>query len=72
LIREAEFAESRKDFSHKLTIGLKEANESIYWLELLFATDYINKKMFDSMIKDGTEILKMLIASVKTTKSKVS
>ena len=72
LIREAEFAESRKDFSHKLTVGLKEANESIYWLELLFATDYINKKMFDSMIKDGTEILKMLIASVKTTKSKVS
>ena len=32
LIREAEHAESRKDFIHKLTIGLKEANESIYWL----------------------------------------
>ena len=70
LIREAEHAESRKDFSHKLTIGLKEANESIYWLELLFATDYINKKIFDSMIKDSTELLKMLIASVKTIKNK--
>jgi four helix bundle protein len=70
LIREAEHAESRKDFSHKLNIGLKEANESIYWLELLFAMDYINKKMFDSMVKDATELLKMLIASVKTTKSR--
>lgn len=70
LIREAEHAESRKDFSHKLSIGLKEANESAYWLELLYTTEYINKKMFDSMIKDATELLKMLIASVKTTKSR--
>ena len=69
LIREAEFAESRKDFMHKLYIGLKEANESVYWLELLYATGYINKKMFDSMINDATELLKMLIASVKTIKT---
>ncbi|MEP6700293.1 MAG: four helix bundle protein [Bacteroidota bacterium] len=68
LVREAEFAESRKDFAHKLNIGLKEANESVYWLELLYATEYINKRMFESMIKDGTELLKMLISSVKTTK----
>lgn len=58
LIREAEFAESRKDFMHKLNIGLKEANESVYWLQLLDATEFINKKMFDSMIKDATELLK--------------
>jgi four helix bundle protein len=70
LIREAEFAESRKDFVHKLYIGLKEANEISYWLDLLFATDYITKKMFDSMKKDAIEILKMLVASVKTTKSR--
>ena len=68
LIREAEFAESRKDFGHKLTIGLKEANESVYWLELLYATNFINKKMFESIHRDATEILKMLISSVKTTK----
>ena len=68
LVREAEFAESRKDFVHKLYIGLKEANEINYWLELLFATDYINKKMYDSMKQDAVEILKMLVASVKTTK----
>ncbi len=71
LIREAEHAESRKDFSHKLSISLKEANESIYWLELLYATEYMNKTMFDSMLKDATELLKMLIASVKTTKSRI-
>ena len=67
LIREAEFAESRNDFKHKLKIGLKEANESVYWLQLLHATDYINKKMFESIIGDAEELLKMLIASVKTT-----
>ncbi len=68
LIREAEFAESRKDFAHKLYIGLKEANESMYWLELLYATEYIDKNMFESMHKDSTEILKMLVSSVKTVK----
>ena len=70
LIREAEFAESRKDFTHKLHIGLKEANESVYWLELPYATDFINKRMFESMHMDAVELLKMLISSVKTTKSK--
>ncbi len=70
LIREAEHAESRKDFVHKLNIGLKEANESVYWLELLHTTDYINKRMFDSLIKDALELLKMLISSVKTTKGR--
>ena len=68
LIREAEFAESRKDFVHKLYIGLKEANEIDYWLDLLFATNYINKRMFESMKRDVLEILKMLAASVKTSK----
>src|SRR6266498_1022554 len=70
LIREAEHAESRKDFLHKLNIGLKEINESIYWLDLLFVTEFINKRMHGSMKADGEEILKMLIASIKTTKSR--
>ena len=60
--------QSRKDFIHKLYIGLKEANEINYWLELLYATEYINKRMFDSMKKDAGEILKMLVSSVKTVK----
>lgn len=70
LVREAEHAESRKDFLHKLNISLKEANECVYWLELLHATDYINKRMYESMMKDALELLKMLISSIKTTKRK--
>ncbi|RXK62057.1 four helix bundle protein [Lacibacter luteus] len=72
LIREAEHGESLKDFIHKLTIGLKEANESKYWLDLLFATDFINKKMYDSINKDCEELLKLLTASVKTSKSRLN
>jgi len=71
LIREAEHAESRKDFLHKLNIGLREINECSYWLDLLFATNYLNKKMYESIKKDSTELLKMLIASVKTTKTRI-
>src|SRR5436190_14184798 len=74
LIREAEHAESRKDFLHKLNISLKEINECDYWLDLLFVTNYITKNMYDSIKKDSVELLKILIASIKTTKarSKVS
>jgi four helix bundle protein len=71
MIREAEHGESLKDFVHKLNIGLKEANESIYWLELLYATDFISEKMYKSIIKDCEELLRLLIASVKTTKKKL-
>ncbi len=71
LIREAEHAESTKDFIHKLNIGLKEANESKYWLDLLVATDFLTKKMYESLSKDCEELLKMLIASVKTSKLKI-
>ena len=70
IIREAEHAESRKDFLHKLNIGLKEINECSYWLDLLFATDYLNKTMYESIKEDSVELLKMLIASIKTTKTK--
>jgi four helix bundle protein len=69
-LREAEYAESNKDFIHKLYVALKEVNECIYWLDLLFRTEYINKRMLDSMKKDGEELLKMLITSIKTSKGK--
>lgn len=71
LIREAEHAESTKDFIHKLNISLKEINESKYWLDLLIATDYLTKEMFDSLNRDCEELLKLLIASVKTSKLKL-
>lgn len=71
LIREAEHGESLKDFIHKLTIGLKEANESKYWLDLLYVTEFITKRMYDSINKDCEELLKLLTASVKTSKSRI-
>jgi four helix bundle protein len=71
LVREAEFAESTKDFIHKFSIGLKEANESMYWLDLLFATDYIDVKMHNSLKLDCEELLKLLVATVKTNKQKI-
>jgi len=68
LIRESENAESKKDFIHKLNISLKETDETQYWLELLYETEFITKKMFDSINSDVEELIKMLVASVKTTK----
>jgi len=67
MVREAEHAESRRDFLHKLNIGLKEINECGYWLDLLSATNYLDKRMYESI---RVELLKMLIASIKTTKTK--
>ena len=71
IIREAEHAESTKDFIHKLNIGLKEANESKYWLDLLFATEFLSQKMYESLNNDCVELLKILIGSVKTNKLKM-
>lgn len=68
LVREAEHAESKADFIHKMSIALKEANETHYWLELLYNSDYIEEKLFQSLIKDAEEVLKMLISIVKTSK----
>lgn len=67
LIKEAEFGQSRADFRNKMTIALKEANETVYWLNLLKDTDYITEKMFESMSDDCLELVKMLVATVKTT-----
>ena len=53
LVREAEFAESKADFIHKLAIAQKECNESIYWLELLQETDYLEKNEFSSINEDA-------------------
>lgn len=69
-IREAEQAESKNDFIHKLSISLKETNESIYWLELLVATKYITTKHFESINSDAVELIKLLTTIIKTSKQK--
>jgi four helix bundle protein len=69
LIREAEQGESKADFIHKLAISLKEAKETEYWLELLFYSDYIEEKSYQSIYADVQEIIKLLTSIIKTSKS---
>ncbi len=67
LIREAEFGQSRADFRSKMAIALKEANETHYWLSLLKDTNYISEKAYESIANDCLELVRMLVATVKTT-----
>jgi len=68
LVREAEHAESKADFIHKMNIALKEANETLYWLELLHRGDYIGDQTFESIRTDSEELVKLLVAIVKTSR----
>ena len=70
-IREAELAQSQADYINKFYISLKEANETNYWLNLLKDTGYIDGNNFTSMEKDNKELIAMLVATVKTLKSKL-
>jgi four helix bundle protein len=72
LIREAEHAQSKPDFLHKMNIALKEANETLYWLILLRQTDYLSKEEFQSSHDGCDELVKMLSSIVKTTKVKLN
>lgn len=69
LVREAEMAESKRDFIHKMHIALKEANETVYWIDLLIATKYLDEVSLNSLKQDATELLKILISIVKTSKA---
>jgi len=70
LICEAEYAQSKSDFIHKLSIGLKEANETYYWLRLLYEGGYISEVMFQSIKPQTNELIKLLTSSIKTAKQK--
>ena len=68
LIREAEHAESKSDFKHKLSVAQKEINETIYWLDLLKDTNYLMSKQYESIQKDAIEIIKIITSIIKTLK----
>ena len=68
LIREAEQAESKADFIHKMAIAQKEANETDYWLELLYQSSLLDEKQYNSIINDCSEICKMLASILITSK----
>ena len=70
-IREAQYAHSKADFVAKLQIALKEANETGYWLELLYRTDYLSEAEYKALDSACTSLRVMLISSINTAKSDV-
>ena len=68
LIREGEYGQSKADFIHKMSIALKEANETDYWLSILRDTNYIDEQLYESNVTYCKEILAMLVSTVKTAK----
>ena len=70
LAREAQHAESKADFIHKLSIALKETNETDYWLLLLYKTNDLTKSQYDSLKVDMKELLKLLVSIIKSSKKK--
>ena len=65
-IAEAQRGQSHADFLSKMSIALKEASETHYWLRLLYRTDYLTKNQFDSLETDIQDILGLLMAICKT------
>ncbi|MBR5237572.1 MAG: four helix bundle protein [Paludibacteraceae bacterium] len=70
-ISEAQFAISKKDFQAKMYIALKETHETLYWLELLFRTEYLTETEYESINNDCLELKKILSSITKTTKEKL-
>ncbi len=68
-VSETENAQSKADFISKMNIALKEANETQYWLRLLYSTDYLSDKEFESINADITELIAILTSICKTAKS---
>ena len=69
-VREALQGQSKADFTAKMSIALKEANETEYWLELLRDTEYLRESEYVSIQKDCSEVAKMLTSIVKTSRKK--
>ena len=68
LIKEAEHAQSKADFVHKMNIALKEANETEYWLMLLKDSEYIDENSFNSIHPENIKLIKLLVSIVKTSR----
>ena len=67
-LREAKYAQSKRDFISKNSIALKEIAETQYWLGLLYETDYLSAAEYESIIADCEELLKLLTAIVRSSK----
>jgi len=71
LYREAEHAESRADFIHKLAIAQKECNESLYWLELLEKTNFLDRNEYEKLEPLCRELIRLLTSIIRTTKTSI-
>ncbi|MCR4879155.1 MAG: four helix bundle protein [Bacteroidales bacterium] len=67
-VREGSRGQSKSDFVAKMSIAQKEAEETCYWLELLYESGYISKKIFDSMYEDNLELIRILSSIIITTR----
>ena len=65
-VAEAQRGQSKADFAAKMNIALKETNETVYWLRLLYKTDYLTKTQYQSMDTDAQELLNLLTAICRT------
>jgi len=72
LVREAEYAQSPPDFINKMSVALKEANETEYWLMLLKESEYIDNDSYLSIVNDCQELLRLLISTINTSKNKLN
>ncbi len=72
MICEAEQAETKKDFIHKMAIAQKEINETLYWLDILHETEYLNNEEYKSINTDALELLKLLTSIIKTSKQNLN
>ncbi len=67
-VAESQDAQSKLDFISKLSIALKEARETLYWLRLLKATDFINETIFNSLYNDCEELIRLLVSIIKNSR----
>lgn len=69
---EAIYAESDIDFVHKMGIAQKEANETLYWLKVLYQTNYIDEKNYNTLNKDANELMKVITSSIISVKKRLN
>jgi four helix bundle protein len=72
MVREAEHAETKADFKHKMAIAQKEINETIYWLEFLKETEYLKSEQFESINNAAVEIIKLITSIIKSVKLNIN
>ena len=68
-VSESTYASSTADFINKLSIAQKEANETKYWLELLFGSEYISEEEYEELLQEDMQIIRMIGKSITTLKN---